>query len=328
MSDEVGGNGSQPASPSSAGLTGTLAPETAGSLLRKARQAQGLHIAALANAIKVAPRKLELLEADRHDELPDATFIRALAQAVCRALKIDSAPVLVLLPKPSGWTPAIAAPSLNTPFRDRPSHSDPVPSRRWFSIAKWAPLLVLTAAAAVYLWPTGWSDDWLDGTIVKPAAPVLQPAPAAAVDAPDASVPGPTAAEAAVETDRDAPLFPADTASGVVIIAPAEPVASANAADAVQAGDAVASAAAPAAGAVDPLIELRATAPSWVEIVDARSSVLLARVLSTGEVIRLNGVVPLRVRVGNASATDLRFRGKPVDLMASTRDNVARLELK
>ena len=51
---------------------------TAGGLLRQARQAQGLHIAALAAAIKVTPRKLELLESDQFDQLPDATFTRAL----------------------------------------------------------------------------------------------------------------------------------------------------------------------------------------------------------------------------------------------------------
>ena len=79
-----------------------VAPSTAGGLLRQARQAQGLHIAALAAAIKVTPRKLELLEADRLDELPDATFTRALAQTVCRTLKIDAAPVLALLPPPKG----------------------------------------------------------------------------------------------------------------------------------------------------------------------------------------------------------------------------------
>ena len=77
-------------------------PTTAGGLLRQARQAQGLHIAALAAAIKVVPRKLELLESDQFDQLPDATFTRALAQTVCRTLKIDAAPILALLPPPSG----------------------------------------------------------------------------------------------------------------------------------------------------------------------------------------------------------------------------------
>ena len=74
-----------------------LPAATAGALLRQARQAQGMHIAVLAAAIKVSQRKLEALEGDRLDELPDATFTRALAQTVCRTLKIDPAPVLALL---------------------------------------------------------------------------------------------------------------------------------------------------------------------------------------------------------------------------------------
>ena len=62
-----------------------------GKKLREAREKQGLHIAALAAAIKVSPKKLEMLESDRFDALPDATFTRALAQTVCRALKTDPA---------------------------------------------------------------------------------------------------------------------------------------------------------------------------------------------------------------------------------------------
>jgi cytoskeleton protein RodZ len=65
---------------------------SAGALLRAAREKQGLHIAALAAAIKVAPRKLDALENDRWQDLPDATFTRALAQTVCRTLKIDARP--------------------------------------------------------------------------------------------------------------------------------------------------------------------------------------------------------------------------------------------
>ena len=103
--------------------TGAEAPAgvaSAGRLLREAREKQGLHIAALAAAIKVPPKKLEALEADRFDALPDATFARALAQTVCRALKIDPAPVMRLLPRPSGHRLETVGEGLNTPFRERP----------------------------------------------------------------------------------------------------------------------------------------------------------------------------------------------------------------
>ena len=46
--------------------------QSAGEMLRAARQAQGLHIAALATQLKVTPRKLELLESDQHAELQPA----------------------------------------------------------------------------------------------------------------------------------------------------------------------------------------------------------------------------------------------------------------
>src|SRR5687768_11256537 len=98
---------------------------TAGALLRAAREKQGLHIAALAAAIKVSPRKLDALENDRWSELPDATFTRALAQTVCRTLKIDAKPVLDLLPAVGGAALEHASVGLNTPFRERPGRDEP-----------------------------------------------------------------------------------------------------------------------------------------------------------------------------------------------------------
>jgi len=49
--------------------------------------------------------------------------------------------------------------------------------------------------------------------------------------------------------------------------------------------------------------------------------------LQPGETVGLDGASPLRVRIGNASATRVSFKGKPVDLVP-TRDNVAKLELR
>ena len=58
---------------------------TAGGLLKEARQAAGMHIAALAVALKVPVSKLEALEADNYAVLPDTVFVRALASSVCVA---------------------------------------------------------------------------------------------------------------------------------------------------------------------------------------------------------------------------------------------------
>ncbi|MGL6110006.1 MAG: DUF4115 domain-containing protein [Rubrivivax sp.] len=42
----------------------------------------------------------------------------------------------------------------------------------------------------------------------------------------------------------------------------------------------------------------------------------------------LDGKLPLKLKIGNAAATQLQFRGQNLDLAPHTRDNVARLELQ
>jgi cytoskeleton protein RodZ len=75
-------------------------------------------------------------------------------------------------------------------------------------------------------------------------------------------------------------------------------------------------------------LALRTSAEAWVEVRDSRGEVLISRTLRAGETVTLDGTPPLRATLGNATAVNLSFRGEPVDLSASTRGNVARLELR
>lgn len=292
----------------------TPTAETAGSLLRQARVAKGLHIAALATSIKVAPRKLELLEADRYDELPGATFTRALAQTVCRTLKIDASPVLALLPQPADQGLSQLSRGLNEPFRDKPGRRVPSDLSFLKNPIVIAALVLVVASAVMYLLPAGWVADLAQqasGTGMREgdaaSAPVSTtstvvtlPSPAVA---PSASDPAPPMALPA-----SAPASSAEAAS----------------APAAAASLPVAATAAPAASGA---LLLRAKEQSWVEVIDGRGNALMSRLLEAGETVGLDGPTPLRVRIGNASATQVSFRGRPVDLVPS-RDNVAKLELR
>lgn len=142
--------------PPTGAVPATVRATTAGGLLRQARQARGIQVATLAAAIKVNPRKLELLESDRFDELPDATFSRALAQTVCRTLKVDAGPILGLLPPLSGYRLEEMSKGLNTPFRERPGRLVP---KEWANVASpalWLAALLVIAAAAMFMVPAGW----------------------------------------------------------------------------------------------------------------------------------------------------------------------------
>ncbi|WP_341893411.1 helix-turn-helix domain-containing protein [Variovorax sp. YR752] len=280
----------------------TPGPTTAGGLLRQARQAQGMHIAMLAAATKVPQRKLEALENDRFDELPDATFTRALAQTVCRTLKIDPAPVLALLPRLPGQRLEHVGEGINAPFRER---SAPAQSGDWSFIgspAVWAPLLLLLVTAAVYFLPAGIVTLPISGPASAPAATaarVVEPLAAPEVPASAAVQPPASPASVVVETVHSAPAVPDDAASVAAVVAPV-------------------------AGA----LQLRVSAESWVEVIDGRGQPLLSRLLQPGEAVGVDGVAPIRLTIGNASATQVSFRGKPVELTGATRDNVVRMELK
>lgn len=293
----------------------TEGQSTAGSLLREARQAQGMHIGALAAAIKVSQKKLELLEADRIDQLPDATFTRALAQAVCRALKVDPAPVLALLPGPAGHRLEQVSEGLNEPFRDRPGRRESNEASVLTSVAVWGPLLIVVGAAALYFMPTRWLAGLPDPAAASPAAPASAAAPLPS----GAAARMPAALPASLREMAVAASAPAAGGMATPVAEPAELLQSG-----VPAGGAAQSTTAPASAD----LVIRATQPSWVEVYDAQSKVLLARLVQQDETLSIGGQPPLRLKIGNAQATQVVFRGRPLDLASSTRENVARLELK
>jgi len=309
-----------PAAPPSA--TGTA--QSAGAWLRATRQAQGLHIAALAAQLKVPQSKLEALEGDRFEDLPDMTFARALAKAMCRALKVDAAPVLALLPRGSEAGLDRVSLGLNQPFRERPGREDAAGLDWLKRPLVWSLAGLLLAALLVYTLPA----HWLGMPGAGDAATADAPAPAAAVEAPLAE----TAASAAVpgnppEPQASATALPAATAPAATT-APATntPAVTAAAVTAVPAAAPASVAPAPLQAGQVPL-RVRASAESWVEISDAKGQVLLSKLMRPGEQAELGVLPPLRLRVGNVSGTEITLRGAAVDLAAQARDNVARLEL-
>jgi cytoskeleton protein RodZ len=292
-------------------------PSSAGAILRAAREKQGLHIAALAAAIKVSPRKLDALENDRWHELPDATFVRALAQTVCRTLKIDARPVLEKLPAPTPVALERHDSGLNEPFRDRPGREEPGLAASAVKPMVWAAAVLMVAAALVYFVPAGLFSSVPQPAVAMPS-PITKPTPLAA--------PGP----ASVPAPGSEPGMQAASAGGS-----GAPGAAASAAVAgpQPGGETVYSAppAVAASGVETPvatrLLQLRTSESSWIEVRDAKGVLLLSRTVLPSESVGLDGQLPIRLTIGNASATQLQFRGQPVDLGSRTRDNVARVEL-
>lgn len=271
----------------------------AGQRLKQAREAAGLHVVALAAALKVPVKKLEALEAGRSAELLDATFARALAASVCRQLKIDPSEVLALLPL-AGGSRLGEEQALNTPFR---SPRDPAgASRSPQAVPKpvWGALAILLAAAVVW-WAVPPVTDEAPQQQAVPAEPLLPVAPTE----------GATSMGAGANVAEETAAPPSDASAAAPTAA--TPVATPP----------VASETAPPAD----VLVIRAKSDSWVEV-SGGGKVLLQRVVKAGESVALSGTSPLAVVIGRVDATEVLVRGQAFDLATVARNNVARFEVK
>lgn len=295
---------------------------TAGALLREARQAAGVHIAALAVALKVPVSKLEALEADNYAALPDTVFVRALASSVCRTLKIDPSAILALLPQ--SQSPRLSADSagLNAPVKAAAGKSSaslaPYPASSTSRPMTFVVLALLLGALVVFLLPREHGLSFIPsarvgastggaGDVAEPAAASVSPAvtPAEPVAA---NTTEPVAAKDAVAPAGGAPK-PAATAS--------DATPSTNGGGAAE-----------TPGAASATLMLRARSQSWVQVKDGAGAVVLQRNLAADESVSVDAPAPLTVVVGRADATEVFVRGKPFSLTGVSRENVARFEVK
>ena len=281
-------------------------------LLQQSREAAGLHIAALAAALKVPVRKLEALEAGRYEELPDLTFARALASSACRHLKIDPRPVLEQIP--FGQTPTLGDTpnTINAPFKPA-QEGAATPGVEWLRRpAVLASLLLVLAAAGLLLAP-----DW--GPTLDQFRQVPSDTTTTTTDRVEPGPEMPVLPSAATTTEA-----PSDETRTVVT--PAEPVAQAPAeASAVPAPDA---AVAPAEAADTALLRIRAIGESWVEVVDGRGVSQAQRMLKPGDTLDFSASPPYSVVVGRADAVQVMVRGESFDVMPLARNSVARFQVK
>lgn len=309
---------------------------TAGTLLRQAREAAGLSLAGLAAALKVPAPKLEALEADDYAAFQDHVFMRALAQSVCRTLRMDSASVLALLPRTQLKSLADDRGSINATFKERSFKATGTSLGRENGSRKVAiiVLLLLAAAAAVYFLPkhegdaeepqAGASDA---AALVQPAGTVSEPVAAQEPVAPAATTPADVpAASAPASASASAPATSAPAAAAVP--APASTTTPAAPAANAPADGAAATSAATAAQTPGGVLVMKANAQSWVQVKDSSGRVVLQKTLAAGESIGAEGALPLSVIVGNASGTEVRVRGELLEVAKTTRDNVARFEVK
>ena len=297
---------------------------SAGALLRQARQAQGVALGDLAATLKVPVEKLQALEDEDWQRLPDVVFLRALAQTICRTLHLEAAPVLALLPQQK-VTALAPQGGLNAPMRERGVPSI-LATKTQHSPWPWVVLLLIVLGGGGYLGVQWMAPEWVRGvsaTVPAPSdpegdSPLFSPA---GPEEGDGGNMGDGAQAGEVPTVQAAALMqPAlqeeeGAQPGFAAPAPA-PVAQAE------------PAAAPAAASVSPVLRITAKGATWVQVLDAQQRLLIEKILQDGEVFSTSAPKPLTVAVGKADLATVEVNGAPFDLQAVARSNVARFEVK
>ena len=293
---------------------------SAGALLRQARQAQGVALGDLAATLKVPVEKLQALEDEDWQRLPDVVFLRALAQTICRTLHLEAAPVLALLPQQK-VTALAPQGGLNAPMRERGVPSILATNAK-HSPWPWVVLLLIVLGGGGYLGVQWMAPEWVRGvstTVPAPSDPVgdsplFSPAVPEEGDGGDAAQAGevPTVQAAALMQ----PALPEEEGAQPGFAAPA-PAAEPAAAPAAQ-----------AAASVSPVLRITAKGATWVQVLDAQQRLLIEKILQDGEVFSTSAPKPLTVAVGKADLATVEVNGAPFDVQAVARSNVARFEVK
>ena len=289
---------------------------TAGEILKNARQAAGIHIEALAVALKVPVSKLEALESNNFGLLSDTVFLRALASSVCRTLKLDPASVLSLLPQSQAPRLIPERTDINTPVKTAGKTFVSTKSSRHSSWLTASVLLLLAGAAAVFYWPAGYQpwDAWRTKQIpvaAVPAAPEPVSPDAATVSVLPTSPSATTVSESVsvgIQMSASQPSSSVAQAAAPVTLQPADPAV--------------------APESVNVPLMVRTRGESWVQVRDASGRVVFEKKMVQGDSAPVSGVLPFSVVVGRADVTDVYVRGKLFELNSVSRENVARFEVK
>ena len=299
---------------------------SAGALLRQARQAQGVALEDLAATLKVPVEKLQALEDEDWQRLPDVVFLRALAQTICGTLHLEAAPVLALLPQQK-VTALAPQGGLNAPMRERGVPSILATNTK-HSPWPWVVLLLIVLGGGGYLGVQWMAPEWVRGvstTVSAPSdlagdSPLFSPAVPEEGDGGGMGNMGDVAQAGEVPTVQAAalmqPALPEEEGAQPGFAAPA-PAAEPAAAPAAQ-----------AAASVSPVLRITAKGATWVQVLDAQQRLLIEKILQDGEVFSTSAPKPLTVAVGKADLATVEVNGAPFDVQAVARSNVARFEVK
>ena len=266
-------------------ITKPFGSRSAGDELRQRREALGLDLAEVAATLRIKPAYLVALEAGRPNELPGAVYAIGFIRAYADHLGLDSGEMLRLFKQQSAL------------FTAKPDLAFPIQLGER-SMPGGMLLVALILAVCGY---GGW---FYLSTGDGPRPERVAQIPLELLPYREAFRAPPPVSQPMVEAQA-APRSPAVPSEG------SEHSGSGGGPSATGSAMAAVPAATDPAQNSPGEVVIRATADSWIQIRDARQSVLLTRVLKAGESCRAPDRPGLSMRTGNAGGLEITVNGVP-----------------
>jgi cytoskeleton protein RodZ len=298
----------------------------AGAALAEAREQQQLQIETVASALHLRPEVVTALESGDEARLPSRPFVRGYMKAYARLLGLDEENVLSRLPSASEHD---SMPLKPIGIKRR---SVALPLR---TLVVWGGALAGLVIVVVFGMPVLerlWSGEMFRPASDQLAIPLPADDEAAASDpvavtetdvAPvdDGSEPDDDEPEAEQSTIRMTTREPEPNVSPALPETEPEPPAEADAPPASEPQPAEQASDGPA------VVLLRFSEDSWVEM-EAHGRKLMVGTQRAGTERTVRVEPPVDLLLGNAPGVQVNFRGRPVNVKAHQRGNVARLTLE
>ncbi len=277
----------------------TLTPlgVSVGQQLRAAREDRGLVVADVAKAIKLGPRQVVAIEADDWPSLPCTTIIRGFVRNYARLLELN--PDLLMskldgmkMPQAPELELSVGSP-VNIPQEGK------VDRREYVRVLSGLIVLVLAVLAFFFL------PQELLNTVLST---LKTPTQSREVAAEKVLVQGSDAAKSS-DVAVAAPATSVLPGGSVVLPLQSAPVSASN------------------LTSVNAL-QFSFAQPSWVEVRDRSGQIIFSQLSQADSQREIEGQPPFALVIGNASHVALKYKGKTVDLLLRSKDDVARLTLE
>jgi len=289
-------------------------PSTLGGRLAVAREAKQLTHQDVSNTLRLSLKQVVDLENSDFATLPDPMVTRGFIRNYARLLDLDAEPLLAIYRAqvPDRLPDAILVQS--SMHFEMPTKGNHL----WFKYVIGSVVLMVLLLLWFAYMPRS-QKPAVEKLNATEHLVVEQPLPEIALPAAERL----TVSDAEVLNLPNANLASADTKSATPVAVLAEPksVVKLEVPAKVEARENLPS-------IMSKKVTVMCTESSWMQAKDKSGKVVFEKMLAAGSTETFEGEAPLSVWIGNAKGTRLTFLDKPVDLTASTKNNVARLTLE